>query len=260
MQISWTAYNYKQAGLCSADRGEYLDGVTASPTRAGRPRRSSRETIEDAAVELFLEQGYPRTSVDQIAQRAGVSRASFFNYFAAKSDVLWVGVDDSTHRLAEELARPAAGDPVANEPSVAAAPSVPSAPSSSSKGAAEAVAVSASAVETAVSALLTVAGEFGPERAPWAVTEAEAMGIGDELGASALPRFAALSAALAEHLRARGGFDPSLARSTAAALTAAVASAAVDWARAGSRRGSLAPWVDAALRPLTTGLAASAPE
>jgi AcrR family transcriptional regulator len=233
IRVSWTAYNYRQAGLCIEGDDGYRDGVTAPSARAGRPRRSSRETIEDAAVELFLEQGYPRTSVDQIAQRAGVSRASFFNYFAAKSDVLWVGVDDSAHRLAEELTR-AAGD------------------GSATNG--------ASAVGSAVSAILTVAAEFGPERAPWAVTEAEAMGIGDELGASALPRFAALSAALAEHLRARGGFDPSLARSTAAALTAAVASAAVDWARAGSRRGSLAPWVDAALRPLMTGLGASTPE
>lgn len=176
-------------------------------------------------MELFLEQGYAKTSVDQIAQRAGVSRASFFNYFTAKSDVLWVGVDDSAHRLKRELAAGAAGIE----------------------------ATGGTAVESAVAALLVVAKEFGPERAPWAVTEAEAMGIGDELGESALPRFAAVSAALAEFLRVQGRGDAFTSRSTAAALTAAVASAAVDWARAGSRRGSLDSWVDAALRPLLTG-------
>ncbi len=197
--------------------------------RAGRPRRSSRETIEDAAVELFLEQGYPRTSVDQIAQRAGVSRASFFNYFAAKSDVLWVGVDDSAHRLAEELGRVSTDEAV--DPG--------------------------RAMGEAVAAVLAVAADFGPERAPWAVTEAEAMGIGDELGASALPRFAALAAALADHLEKRGGMERTIARSTSAALAAAVASAAVDWARAGSRRGTLTPWVDAALVPLLAGLGSS---
>ncbi|MBN9180650.1 MAG: TetR family transcriptional regulator, partial [Microbacterium sp.] len=43
-------------------------------SRAGRPKSSSRETIADAACELFLEQGYEHTSIADIATRAGVSR------------------------------------------------------------------------------------------------------------------------------------------------------------------------------------------
>lgn len=62
--------------------------------RAGRPRASSRETLAEAACELFLERGYDATSVADITQRAGVSRSSFFNYFTSKSDVLWSGVDE----------------------------------------------------------------------------------------------------------------------------------------------------------------------
>ncbi|HKP07448.1 MAG TPA: helix-turn-helix domain-containing protein, partial [Microbacterium sp.] len=62
--------------------------------RAGRPRSSSRETIAEAACELFLEQGYEQTSIVDIARRAGVSRSSFFNYFSSKSDVLWAGLDE----------------------------------------------------------------------------------------------------------------------------------------------------------------------
>lgn len=54
---------------------------------------SSRETLAEAACELFLERGYDATSVADITQRAGVSRSSFFNYFASKSDVLWSGLD-----------------------------------------------------------------------------------------------------------------------------------------------------------------------
>ena len=61
--------------------------------KRGRPRRSSTRALEEAAAELFLEQGYPHTTVDDIASRAGVSRATFFNYFHNKSDVLWVDVD-----------------------------------------------------------------------------------------------------------------------------------------------------------------------
>ena len=64
-----------------------------SDARAGRPRASSRETLAEAACELFLEKGYEATSIVDIAQRAGVSRSSFFNYFASKSDVLWSGLD-----------------------------------------------------------------------------------------------------------------------------------------------------------------------
>lgn len=66
--------------------------MTSEP-RSGRPRASSREVLSEAACELFLEQGYDATSVSDITRRAGVSRSSFFNYFSAKSDVLWSGFD-----------------------------------------------------------------------------------------------------------------------------------------------------------------------
>src|SRR6478735_7716486 len=71
--------------------------------RAGRPKASSRETIAEAACELFLEQGYEQTSIVDIASRAGVSRSSFFNYFASKSDVLWAGLDERIAALEERL-------------------------------------------------------------------------------------------------------------------------------------------------------------
>ncbi|MBC7441420.1 MAG: TetR family transcriptional regulator, partial [Ramlibacter sp.] len=64
-----------------------------SQNRAGRPRGSSRAMLEEAAAELFLEQTYAGTTIEQITRRAGVSRNTFFNYFRAKSDLLWVDVD-----------------------------------------------------------------------------------------------------------------------------------------------------------------------
>ncbi len=69
----------------------------------GRPRSSSREALEEAATELFLEHGYQNTTVDDIAARAGVSRATFFNYFPTKSAVLWVGVDRALDQLERAL-------------------------------------------------------------------------------------------------------------------------------------------------------------
>ena len=75
----------------------------SSTSRAGRPKASSRETLAEAACELFLERGYDATSVADITQRAGVSRSSFFNYFSSKSDVLWSGLDDRIGRAVDDL-------------------------------------------------------------------------------------------------------------------------------------------------------------
>jgi len=84
--------------------------VVTTPARGvGRPRVSSRETIAEAACELFLESGYEGTSIAGIAQRAGVSRSSFFNYFSSKSDVLWSGFDERLDRAVAALAAPGAG-------------------------------------------------------------------------------------------------------------------------------------------------------
>jgi AcrR family transcriptional regulator len=71
-------------------------------TTAGRPRTSSKATIADAAAELFIENSYAGTTIDQITQRAGVSRATFFNYFSAKTDLLWVDVDAAITQLDQE--------------------------------------------------------------------------------------------------------------------------------------------------------------
>ncbi|MBV0894669.1 TetR/AcrR family transcriptional regulator [Microbacterium sp. NC79] len=79
-------------------------------SKQGRPKASSRETLSEAACELFLEKGYDATSVSDITARAGVSRSSFFNYFAAKSDVIWSGFDERVERLVSTLSMSGGGD------------------------------------------------------------------------------------------------------------------------------------------------------
>ncbi|MDJ1113629.1 TetR family transcriptional regulator [Microbacterium dauci] len=69
----------------------------------GRPRASSRAFISDAACELFLERGFEATSVTDIAQRAGVSRSSFFNYFPSKDAIIWSALDERIDVLGERL-------------------------------------------------------------------------------------------------------------------------------------------------------------
>jgi AcrR family transcriptional regulator len=51
--------------------------------------RSVRERLVAAAFELFEEQGYESTTVDEIAVRAAVSRSTFFRNFGSKEDVIF---------------------------------------------------------------------------------------------------------------------------------------------------------------------------
>ena len=47
----------------------------------------TRLAIEDAAVELFLEQGYAATSMRQIAESAGLALGGIYNHFASKEEI-----------------------------------------------------------------------------------------------------------------------------------------------------------------------------
>lgn len=53
-----------------------------------RKQQMVRRAIYDAAIELFAEKGFDETTVEEVAQAAGVSRRSFFRYFASKDDLL----------------------------------------------------------------------------------------------------------------------------------------------------------------------------
>jgi AcrR family transcriptional regulator len=50
---------------------------------------NARERLETAALDLFVENGYEETTVAQIADRAGLNRATFFRHFADKREVLF---------------------------------------------------------------------------------------------------------------------------------------------------------------------------
>ncbi len=67
-----------------------------------------------AAVDLFTEQGYDITTVAQIAERAGVTRSTFFRHFADKRDVLVAGQATLSRLLAEGIEQaPADAGPLA---------------------------------------------------------------------------------------------------------------------------------------------------
>jgi len=71
----------------------------------------ARERLVLAAVDLFAEQGYDETTVTQIAERAGVTKSTFFRYFPDKRDLLVAGQEMLSRLLVEGISQapPAAG-------------------------------------------------------------------------------------------------------------------------------------------------------
>ena len=64
---------------------------------------NARERLETAALDLFVENGYEETTVAQIAERAGLNRATFFRHFADKREVLFGGEDVLAELFAEGI-------------------------------------------------------------------------------------------------------------------------------------------------------------
>lgn len=73
-----------------------------------RKRQRTRRELAQAALRLFREQGYERTTVAQIAAEAEVSTKTFFAYFATKPDVLFAEPEERIEAavgVVNELAR-----------------------------------------------------------------------------------------------------------------------------------------------------------
>lgn len=71
--------------------------------KQGRPAATSREELELIALELFAERGFDQTTVDDVAEAAGIGRRTFFRYFASKNDVVWGDFEGALEHLRAEL-------------------------------------------------------------------------------------------------------------------------------------------------------------
>lgn len=75
-------------------------GETGDPTPRGRGRHrararlteadhpGTRERILEVALDLFIEQGYEKASLREIAERVGVTKAALYYHFESKEDIL----------------------------------------------------------------------------------------------------------------------------------------------------------------------------
>jgi AcrR family transcriptional regulator len=77
---------------------------TIPPSLRQRKQEVVRVALGAAAEALFLSRGFERTTVEQIARAAGVSRRTFFRYYESKEDVLVERSDQLGERLLAELA------------------------------------------------------------------------------------------------------------------------------------------------------------
>jgi AcrR family transcriptional regulator len=78
----------------------------------GRWEPNALERLQEAAMQLFLEHGYDRTTVDEIASRAKLTERTFFRYFTDKREVLFAGSEMFEKFILESVA----GAPKAKAP------------------------------------------------------------------------------------------------------------------------------------------------
>jgi AcrR family transcriptional regulator len=82
-----------------------LNAITAHPSEGLRERkqRETRQRIAQVALRQFLTSGYNGTTLDAIADAAGISRRTFFSYFKSKDDIILFGMEADLAELVAEL-------------------------------------------------------------------------------------------------------------------------------------------------------------
>ncbi len=140
----------------------------------GRWEPDARGRLERAALELYVERGFEKTTVAQIAERAGLTERTFFRHFADKREVLFWGAG----MLQELLVSTVAGAPEAATP-----------------------------IDAVGAALEAAATTFQGRREP-VIQRQAVIAANTELRERELIKLASLASALADALRRRGVKEP----------------------------------------------------
>ncbi|WP_084958361.1 TetR family transcriptional regulator [Thermoactinospora rubra] len=77
-----------------------------------RKKAATRQAIREAALQLFAERGFAEVSVNDIADKAGVSRMTVFNYFPTKEDIVVAPLEEELEEIPAFLRECAAGEPL----------------------------------------------------------------------------------------------------------------------------------------------------
>src|SRR5713226_9147726 len=77
-----------------------LTATSDTRPRSNRlPRHERRRQLLDAALEMFVSQGYHAAAMDEIAERAGVSKPVLYQHFPGKLELYLALLDESAHEL-----------------------------------------------------------------------------------------------------------------------------------------------------------------
>ncbi len=77
--------------------------MTGLPTLRERAREAVRDEVSSQAWLLFASQGYAATTVDEVAEVAGMSRRTFFRYFESKDELVLERLDRTGGAVAQAL-------------------------------------------------------------------------------------------------------------------------------------------------------------
>ncbi len=81
-----------------------MSAIEDTPPRAGRlPRTARRRQLLDAALSVFVAQGYHAAAMDDIADRAGVSKPVLYQHFPGKRDLYLALLDESAAALMDAV-------------------------------------------------------------------------------------------------------------------------------------------------------------
>ncbi|WP_134738787.1 TetR/AcrR family transcriptional regulator [Nocardioides sp. 503] len=189
----------------------------------GRWEPGARERLVLAAVDLFTEQGYDATTVAEIAERAGVTKSTFFRHFPDKRELLVAGQETLSRLLAEGIAEAEAD---------------------------------ASPLEAVARGLERASGEFGPANRELGPRLKAAVAASAELQERDALKSVGMATAMTDALVARGVPDPT-AHLAAELGVLALKRGYAEWSE-GDRgdEGGLAPHALAALDDLRAATAA----
>ncbi len=66
-------------------------------------KQQTRQAIMQAAIKLFGEKGFEKTSIEELAREAGVGKGTIYSYFQTKTDILHAFCEDELECLHQEL-------------------------------------------------------------------------------------------------------------------------------------------------------------
>jgi AcrR family transcriptional regulator len=154
--------------------------------RVARWQPNARGRLQQAALTLYGEQGFERTTVAEIAERAGLTKRTFFRYYADKREVLFSGSEALEERFVG---------------GIAAAPR------------------SATPLDAVAAALDAATAMFDEQRRPFATQRQQVIAANPGLQERELIKLASLAGAVAGALRRRGVGDPAAILAAETAIT-----------------------------------------